>query len=81
MPGKEQIFAKRSQRTLHRVHHTVDTFIQVRDIIDSKTKPLRKQNLSKGEQKALNGLQKRNYIVITKADREVSTLISRQWKK
>ena len=55
-PTEEKIFSKRSEWTPPRTHHhTVQTFIQAvtRGIHDSKRNPLPKQNMSKGEQKAL----------------------------
>ena len=76
-PKEEQIFTKRSQWTPPRAHHTVETFIQAvtRDIQDSKRNSLPKENLSKGEQKALSNFKKRNDIIITNADKGGAVVI------
>ena len=76
-PKEEQIFTKRNQWTPPRTHHTVETFIQAvtRDIQDSKRNPFPKQNLSKGEQKALSNFKKRNDIIFTNADKGGTVVI------
>ena len=74
---EEKIFTKRNEWTQPRTHHKVEIFIQAvtRDIHDSKRNPLRTQNLSKGEHKALNDLQIRKDIIITHADKEGAVVI------
>ena len=60
-------------------HHSIETFIDLvqHDINDAKILNTKrpKDNLTKGEQKALEELSKRDDIIITNADKEEAIVI------
>lgn len=73
---EEDIFRPASTWEPKQVHHTVDTFCEaVLKETEQKAKKHSSQNLSKDEIKALNELETRDDIVITKADKGGAVVI------
>ena len=78
-PSEEDLFGppKDSTWTPKYVNHTVETFIAAtsKDFENFKGKKLPNDNLNKMEHRALSDLQKREDIIITKADKGGATVI------
>ena len=78
-PSEEDLFGppKDSIWTPKYVNHTVETFIAAasKDFENFKGKKLPNDNLNKMERRALSDLQKREDIIITKADKGGATVI------
>ena len=78
-PSEEDLFGppKDSTWTPKYVNHTVETFIAAasKDFENFKGKKLPNDNLNKMERRALSDLQKREDIIITKADKGGATVI------
>ena len=75
--SNEPIFKSNSNWLPDKLPSCVETFITAinHDIKSSKTKKLPRDNLTKSERKALINLQKRNDIIITKADKGGAVVI------
>ena len=75
---EEQLFGKRNSNwTPNSIDHTVETFTaEVKHDTDTSTaRPLPKDNLTQKERKALFNPQRRDDIIITKADKSGATVI------
>ena len=75
--NEEQIFKTKSNWEPQQVHHTLQTFCEAvsKDTQNDEAKTKYRQNLTKEEIMALNELQSREDIIITKADKGGAVVI------